>query len=143
MKPTILFVDDEPHVTHSLTRALYGRPYALLRAHSSQEALALLAQQPIDIVIADEKMPGLPGSELLALVRKQFPHTIRMVLTGQASIEAAVRAINEGAIHRWLMKPCGTMELLEAIEATLKDQASRVSTDTVLRVLKQDSEPPP
>jgi two-component system probable response regulator PhcQ len=106
MPRRVLFVDDEPHVTESLKRALRKEPYEVLSANSADEALEVLARQPVDVVISDEKMPGMQGSEFLAVVCKQYPETIRIIMTGHGSIEAAIRAINEGEIYRFLTKPC-------------------------------------
>src|SRR5258708_15365349 len=61
-------------------------------------------------------MPGMSGSVFLWMVRKQFPHTMRMILSGQASLEAAVRAINEGQVHRFFLKPCNPTDLAFTIQ---------------------------
>ena len=91
---TILFVDDEPNVTDGLKRALRREPYEFLTATSGAAALKILEGQYVDVVVSDEQMPGLSGSVFLSMVRKQFPHTIRMILSGHASLDAAVRAIH-------------------------------------------------
>jgi CheY-like chemotaxis protein len=101
---TVLFVDDEPNVTDGLKRALRREPYEFLTATSGAAALKILEGQYVDVVVSDEQMPGMSGSVFLSTVRKQFPHTIRMILSGQASLEAAVRAINEGQVHRFFLK---------------------------------------
>jgi len=71
----------------------------------------ILAGNDIDVVVSDERMPGMTGSQFLSEVRKQWPNTIRMILSGQADLEAAVRAINEGEVYRFLLKPCHPKEL--------------------------------
>ena len=71
----------------------------------------ILAGHDIDVVVSDERMPGMTGSQFLTEVRKQWPNTIRMILSGQADLEAAVRAINEGEVYRFLLKPCHPKEL--------------------------------
>ena len=71
----------------------------------------ILAGNDIDVVVSDERMPGMTGSQFLSEVRKQWPNTIRMILSGQADLEAAVRAINEGEVYRFLLKPCHPNEL--------------------------------
>ena len=120
MPHKVLFVDDEPHVTDSLRRALRKEPYDVLSAHSADEALRVLARESVDVVVSDEKMPGMPGSEFLARVCKLYPETIRIILTGQASIEAAIRAINEGEIYRFLTKPCNEVDLAFTIRQALQ-----------------------
>jgi DNA-binding NtrC family response regulator len=71
----------------------------------------ILAGNDIDVVVSDERMPGMTGSQFLTEVRKKWPNTIRMILSGQADLEAAVRAINEGEVYRFLLKPCHPKEL--------------------------------
>ena len=71
----------------------------------------ILAGNDIDVVVSDERMPGMTGSQFLSEVRKKWPNTIRMILSGQADLEAAVRAINEGEVYRFLLKPCHPKEL--------------------------------
>jgi two-component system, probable response regulator PhcQ len=128
---TILLVDDEPNVTDALKRALRREPYELLTATSAFAAQQILERQHVDVVVSDEQMPGMSGSELLSSVRKQFPHTIRMILSGQASLEAAVRAINEGEVYRFFLKPCNPTDLIFTIQQALshkrlEDQSRRL-----------------
>ena len=122
MRSRILLVDDDPHVTAALQDALRREPYDILSAGSAEGGLALLSRQPVDVVISDERMPGLSGSEFLALVRQRMPDTVRMLLTGQASLEAAIRAINEGEIFRFFTKPCRAAELAAAIRQGLRQR---------------------
>ncbi len=131
---TILLVDDEPSVTEALKRTLRREPYEFLTATSAAQAQDILAQRPIDVVISDEQMPGLSGSELLGYVRKQYPHTIRMILSGQASLTAAVRAINEGEVHRFFLKPCNPVDLICSVQQAL---AHRQLEDRSRRLLRQ------
>jgi len=129
MSPIILLVDDEPNVTHALIKTLRVEAYETLSATSAEEALQILAREPIDVVVADEQMPGMSGSQLLAAVCRDYPDTVRIILTGQASLEAAVRAINEGEIFRFLEKPCDGQELADTIHQALQQRLDR-STDT-------------
>ena len=138
MQPTVLLVDDEPHVTAALRRALHGLPYKILACHSGQEALDLWASKRVDLVIADEKMPGMSGTELLARVRQEHPNVCRIVLTGYASIEAAKRAVNEGAVHRFFTKPSSVEELGTAIRETLEQQEFMVNAQTVVQILRSE-----
>jgi two-component system probable response regulator PhcQ len=130
-KPTILFVDDEPNVTSALKRALRAEPYELLSANSAEEALGVLEHRAIDVVVSDERMPGMPGSVFLAGIRAVYPGTIRIILSGQASLEAAVCAINEGQVHRFFLKPCNPTDLMVTIRQLLahkrlEDQSRRL-----------------
>src|SRR5689334_25340850 len=107
----ILLVDDEPNLTSALVRSLDRKQFEIFTADSAQKGLLILAGHDIDCVVSDERMPGMTGSQFLAEVRKQWPNTIRMILSGQADLEAAVRAINEGEVYRFLLKPCHPKEL--------------------------------
>jgi two-component system, probable response regulator PhcQ len=130
---TILFVDDEPNVTDALKRALRREPYEFLTATSGTAALKILEGQYVDVVVSDEQMPGLSGSVFLSMVRKQFPHTIRMILSGQASLEAAVRAINEGQVHRFFLKPCNPTDLAFTIQQALSHKRLEEKCRRLLR----------
>ena len=137
MKPsinaTVLLVDDEPNVTDALKRALRREPYEILTAISGAAALELLERHHVDVVISDEQMPGMSGSVFLSAVRKQFPHTIRMILSGQASLEAAVRAINEGEVYRFFLKPCNPVDLAFTVQQALANKRLEEQSRRLLR----------
>jgi DNA-binding NtrC family response regulator len=110
-KSKLLLVDDEPNLTSALVRSLDRTQFEIFTADSAQKGLLILAGNEIDVIVSDERMPGMTGSQFLAEVRKNWPNTIRMILSGQADLEAAVRAINEGEVYRFLLKPCHPKEL--------------------------------
>jgi len=110
-KDKLLLVDDEPNLTSALVRSLDRKQFEIFTADSAQQGLMILAGNEIDVVVSDERMPGMTGSQFLSEVRKKWPNTIRMILSGQADLEAAVRAINEGEVYRFLLKPCHPQEL--------------------------------
>jgi two-component system, probable response regulator PhcQ len=110
-KSKLLLVDDEPNLTSALVRSLDRTQFEIFTADSAQQGLMILAGNEIDVVVSDERMPGMTGSQFLTEVRKKWPSTIRMILSGQADLEAAVRAINEGEVYRFLLKPCHPKEL--------------------------------
>ena len=116
----ILLVDDEPNVTSALSKVLRSQPYEILVARSGQSALAILHEHEIQVVVSDERMPGMSGSQLLATVRKLYPTTVRIMLTGHANTEAAIRAINEGEVYRFFSKPCNAEELSATIRQALE-----------------------
>lgn len=117
--PIILLVDDEPHVTDALSRHFPKRRFQILKANCAAEAYEVLERHCVDVVVSDERMPGESGSEFLAGVRRRFPNTIRIILSGQASLEAAVRAINEGEVYRFFLKPCNPTDLIFTIQQAL------------------------
>lgn len=123
MQPKVLIVDDQPLVLGVIQELLSRGPYQVSTADSAETALEMMAKDPIDVVVSDELMPGMQGSEFLAIVRQRFPNTVRIILTGHASVESAIRAINEGEIYRLLTKPVGSQELYKAIDDGLKNRA--------------------
>lgn len=133
MSYKVLLVDDERCVTAGLKRQLRGEPYQILEAGSGAEALTILAEEQVDVIISDEQMPGMPGSEFLTQVRRAYPDTIRIILTGHASIESAVQAINEGGIYRYLLKPCSPLEMASTIRQALEAKASSVARVGIMR----------
>lgn len=101
----ILFVDDEQLILHALRRTLRREPFEVLFTDEPASAGRLIAEHGVDIVVCDYMMPGMSGVEVLAAIARSFPHTIRIMMTGQADSQATIRAINEGSIHRFLEKP--------------------------------------
>jgi two-component system probable response regulator PhcQ len=130
---TILLVDDEPNVTEALGRALRREPYEILTATSGAAAQKLLECHHVDVVVSDEQMPGMSGSVFLTGVRKKFPHTIRMILSGQANLEAAVRAINEGEVYRFFLKPCNPADLILTVRQALAHKRLEEQSRRMLR----------
>jgi len=139
MEHTILIVDDEPFITEILTEALSREPYVILTAGSAEDALHLLAQRQVDVIISDEKMPGMSGSEFLAVVRKEYPDTIRMILTGHGSLESAMRAINEGQIYRFFTKPCNVLDLAMTIRKAIQQNDLKKEIQRLLSMEKRQS----
>jgi len=127
---TILVVDDERQVTQGLCVLLRGLGPEVLQAHSADEALGILRRRRIDVVVSDECMPGMRGSEFLSIVAREFPKTGRVILTGHATVEAAVRSINEGKVCRFLQKPCRPEAFRAAIDEALRAAIhARMSAD--------------
>jgi DNA-binding NtrC family response regulator len=107
----ILIVDDEENVRNALRRALRREGYELYFAAEPSEALAKLAETPVDLVLSDHLMPNMTGLELLTRVRDLYPDCVRMILTGHADMQTAINAINHGEIYRFLTKPWDDLEL--------------------------------
>jgi len=122
MSHTVLLVDDDDRVLNGLVRALRGQPFRIYTAKSGDEAKWVLKSQMVDVVVADEKMPGLSGSELLAWVADHRPEVVRIVLTGHATVETAIRAINRGAVFHFFTKPCNEFELSVVIHKALEQK---------------------
>jgi FixJ family two-component response regulator len=114
-KPTILAVDDEPNVLKSLKRLLFDTDYKVLTAASGEEALAMFDEADIHLVISDYRMPGMNGVEFLSQVKKLYPETIRIVLSGYADVHAIVEAINDGEVYKFIAKPWNDQDLLTTL----------------------------
>lgn len=133
MTQTILLVDDEPKLLQSLARSLRGQPYEVVTARSGEEALQILKSHHVDLIVSDERMPGMQGSELVTWVATHLPDVTRIILTGQASIPAAMRAINDGRIYRFLTKPITAVDLAMTITTALQERASVSEEREILR----------
>lgn len=125
MKPIVLFVDDERSVLDSLRLVLRKEPYQVMVADSAEAGMAILEKHGVAVVVSDERMPGVTGAVFLAQVRERFPKTVRIMLTGQATLEAVVHAINEGQIYRYLSKPIKNDDLTTSIRTALQVRAER------------------
>ncbi|WP_223489086.1 HD domain-containing phosphohydrolase [Pseudomonas sp. A-RE-19] len=123
-KPKLLLVDDEESILNSLRRLLRGQPYEVLLATSGAQALEIMAQQPVDLVMTDARMPNMDGATLLAHVHQLYPDTTRIMLTGYADPSAIIKAINEGQIHRYISKPWHDEEMLLTLRQSLAYQHS-------------------
>jgi EAL domain-containing protein (putative c-di-GMP-specific phosphodiesterase class I)/CheY-like chemotaxis protein len=139
--PRVLLVDDEPHVVEGVRRAFRKYPYRISTATSPELALQLFRREQFDVIVADEQMPGMRGSELLTVIAREFPTSGRILLTGHATGEAAARAINEAGVIRFLLKPCSPQDLRDAIEAALKttpfEKRARTSRKRVFLVRQE------
>ncbi len=117
----ILFVDDEELVLQAIERSLFHVDgWEIESATSGAEALEILGEEHFDVVVSDMRMPGMDGAEFLTRVHDEYPDTVRMVLSGHAEQEAAMRTI--GVAHQFLAKPCGAGTLQAAIERTIELQ---------------------
>ena len=116
----ILFVDDEPRMLASILRQLSGK-FNVFSARDAEQALGVLSDKgPFAVVVSDYKMPGMDGISLLENIQTLSPETVRMLLTGYADLDNAIRAINDGNIFRFLTKPCETGNLVKALLAGIK-----------------------
>lgn len=127
-KHPVLIVDDEPDVLFSL-KGLLRRDFTLYTAESGEEALKVLREHEVHVIMTDQRMPGMSGVELMQQVRESFPEAIRIVFTGYADIKAVVRAINSGGLFRYITKPWDPDELIE----TLQEAARRFEQDMAQR----------
>jgi diguanylate cyclase (GGDEF)-like protein/PAS domain S-box-containing protein len=102
---TVLLVDDEENILSALKRLLRRDGYHLITASSAAEGLQRLAETEVDVIVSDQRMPGMSGVEFLRRAKELYPHTVRMVLSGYTELQSIIDAVNEGAIYRFLTKP--------------------------------------
>ncbi|NQZ32369.1 MAG: response regulator [Oceanospirillaceae bacterium] len=117
--PAILCVDDESNVLSGLKRILFEH-FEVSTALGGAEALVLMGKTEFSVVISDMRMPKMNGAEFLSKARKMSPDTTRVLLTGQSEMAAAILAINEGNIFRFLMKPCPEETLIKHINEAVR-----------------------
>jgi len=117
---TLLLLDDEDNVLRSLVRLFRRDGYKVLTANTVREAFDLLASNSVQVIVSDQRMPDMSGTEFLAKVRDLYPDTVRMVLSGYTDLATITEAINRGAIYRFLTKPWNDDELRGHIEAAFR-----------------------
>ncbi|WP_028590077.1 response regulator [Paenibacillus massiliensis] len=110
----ILFVDDSPMVLSLLERTLMQEAFIMHTANTPKEALQVLKEQPIDVVVSDLLMPGLDGLKFLRMIKEDYPHIVRIILSGHLHTQSILAAINQVGVFRFLTKP------LELDDDTLK-----------------------
>ncbi len=115
-KPRMLVVDDEPDNLDLLFRT-FRREFKVLRAESGAEALKVLAEEgEVAVIISDQRMPEMKGTEFLSKTVPEFPDTVRIILTGFTDVEDLVDAINAGQVYRYITKPWDPDELKNVVE---------------------------
>jgi two-component system, probable response regulator PhcQ len=140
MAAQVLFVDDDMNLLDGIARALRKDPYEIHKASSAQEALDFLKVHAVDVVVADEQMPGMSGTIFLSRVRALYPDTVRFILTGKATIDTAINAINTGGITSFFLQPCEHTELSVAIRQGLQQRCFMVAARRLLeQAKKQDA----
>jgi response regulator RpfG family c-di-GMP phosphodiesterase len=132
---TVLFVDDEVNILKALQRLLRSEDMNVLSASRGEEALSMLEQHDVQVVVSDQRMPEMCGVDLLSRVRERRPDVVRMMLTGYTEMDVAVDAINRGEIYRLITKPWNDDELKATIRqafdhADLKAEIKRLNQVT-------------
>lgn len=117
---TLLLVDDEPAILATLKRLLRKHDYRILTAACGEEGLRLLAENSIDVIVSDQRMPGMTGVEFLRQVKTLHPDTVRIVLSGFSDLQSITDAVNEGAIYKFLTKPWDNDQLREHIDEAFR-----------------------
>ena len=139
MTNSILLVDDEQSVISALRRALMEESYDIFTANSGTEGLSILKSNRIKLVISDEKMPGMSGTEFLTTVKNLFPSTIRIMLTGHANIQSAMSAVNNGEIYRFFAKPWDDLEIKLSIKSAIDKFNIEEENRRLLKTVKRQA----
>ena len=113
---TLLLVDDEPNILSALKRLIRSGGYKVLTASSGAEGLEVLARNEVDVIVSDQRMPGMTGVDFLRSVKQLYPDTVRIVLSGFTELQSVTDAVNEGAIYKFLTKPWDDVQLRGHIE---------------------------
>ncbi|KRC03491.1 hypothetical protein ASE26_01240 [Duganella sp. Root198D2] len=120
VQPTVLLIDDEPMVLAALERLLRQDQYRILSASSAAQALDLLAQNPVHLVLCDQRMDGMSGTELLDRIKDLYPATLRIILSGQTELATVMESVNRGALYRFYTKPWDNQVLRDNIRAAMR-----------------------
>ena len=141
VKHTVLCVDDEQNILSTLKRILRKEGYQLLTASGGEEGLEVLRENEIQLVMSDQRMPGMSGTEFLARVREQYPDTIRIILTGYTDVDSITESINKGHIYKFFLKPWNDQSLRMEIRQAL-DQYDLIQANENLQktILDQNEE---
>jgi diguanylate cyclase (GGDEF)-like protein len=133
---SILVVDDEPYILESLD-LLLGPHFEVLTAPSADAAQEICSRRTVDLVLADQKMPGRTGVELLEWIKVHSPRTIRLMMTGFSDFEETVKAINRGEVYRIILKPWRTEELILILKNAARSYNLERSHEILLEDLRQ------
>jgi response regulator RpfG family c-di-GMP phosphodiesterase len=138
---TLLLVDDEASILKSLTRLFRKEGYEILTAGGGAEALEKLAPVAggISLIISDQRMPGMTGSQFLEHAVGLAPHAMRFILTGYADLEAVIAAVNKGKIHRYISKPWNDEELIAQVRTALAQVELRLENQRLTALTERQN----
>ncbi|TXF97378.1 response regulator [Massilia arenae] len=124
---TLLLVDDDRFMLGVLNDMLVGQPYRILSACSGEEALDVLDHEAVEVILCDQAMPGMRGTEVLARAAERYPKTVRLMLSGQPDLSEIEAAIASGVADGHYVKPLGARTLRERIDEAFRLQSQRAA----------------
>lgn len=134
---SILIVDDEHSILRSLERLLRNEDYQTYIAIDAATALEILETTPIDIVISDQRMPCMTGTEFLTVVKDKYPHIIRILFSGYLEFESIISAINDASVSRFITKPWDNKELIAILDTLVaQESTSRIAAEIIGKFIK-------
>jgi len=141
-KPTLLLIDDEERILRSL-RMLFFTGYTVRMTTDPHEALRILRDEKVHVIISDQRMPLMQGSELLRLAREASPATMRILLTGYSDMEASIASVNEGEVFRYLLKPWVGEEVRRVVAeaAAIAEASFAVQSNRQVALVKSHKKP--
>ncbi len=138
-RPAVFFIDDEPSILKSIIRITLEEPYDVFTFNDPREALAELEKKEPAVVVSDQRMPGMTGTELLGKVKDKYPDATRIILSGHTEIEAILSAINQGKIFQFITKPWKEDELKSAINEAIKHHTLIIENKRLAKLTKKQN----
>ncbi len=135
-KRIVLFVDDQAALA-AFRRVLIDEPYELLLAGGDQEALQVMSQHEVAVIVSDMMMPGMDGIKLLNTVKEKYPSAIRMLISDNANITGLLEAINKNIIYKFITKPFNDDELKSIVRQGIEYYNLRRERDLLLAQVGQ------
>ena len=139
-KYSILIVDDERSILNSLHRLFRKEGYNILTAESGEQGLKVLSNNRIDLIISDQRMPGMSGVEFLRRAKERYPDIIRIILSGYVDIETITSGVNEGNIYKFILKPWNDEELKIAVARALEQHDLIIENRRLTEMIKRQNE---
>ncbi len=112
----MLLLDDEENVLNALARTLRPHGWRVLATTDPEEAFSLMARHTVQVVVSDQRMPAMSGTEFLGRVKDLYPDSIRIVLSGHSDLDSVIGAVNRGAVWKYLGKPWEDAELVRILQ---------------------------
>lgn len=136
----ILIVGDDEKVINALVRVLHPEGYRILTASDSQEALRKLEETEVDLILADNQMSGMSGIELFFILKKRWPDTMRLLITGRADTEVTINAISKGEVYRFITKPWDPEDLKVTIRRALEHHKLMRENQNLLQTVEKQAD---
>ncbi|CAN2041706.1 hypothetical protein GMMP15_560109 [Candidatus Magnetomoraceae bacterium gMMP-15] len=140
MSDKVVFVDDESRILKVLKRLFMDEPYEIFTFESPINALEQMKKNEIAVVVSDQRMPDMKGTEFLEKVRENWPDTVRIILTGYADLEAAIDSINKGYVYRFINKPWDDTQFKMEVEQAVDHYKLVVENKMLLELTRKQNE---
>lgn len=140
MTETIMFVDDEENILNALRRVFRRESYEVITCLSAEQALEVLETRDVQVLISDQLMPGMKGTELLKVVKEKYPSTIRIIFSGHSDMEDIIRALKDGEIYCFLKKPGELTSLVEIVNRAVEQSRLIKKVREMLKQLQSRSQ---